>query len=209
MQRGIMGFEIRKFPMPEATASRQTYVCGGASLQKVPYRQTCQIASRFSVKPAPPSLYGYTRVRNGEHSRHSGSCGCSQGTDADRCCYDCNGGMPKSLRCSIKNVQAYVDGCGLARAHREHIEDEEDIANVKLSHVTQTLIVEAVNNLPDHPDHGPPHKMSSLDMPDHGMMLKSWLTSYSMPHVLMRHRDDDCVPVECSRMVAWRILRWR
>ena len=29
----------------------------------------------------------------------------------------------------------------------ESDKDEEDIANVKLSHVTQTLIVEAVNNL--------------------------------------------------------------
>ena len=40
-----------------------------------------------------------------------------------------------------------------SHAHIEHIEDEEDIANVKLSHVTQTLIVEAANDVPDHPDH--------------------------------------------------------
>ena len=75
-----------------------------------------------------------------------------------------------------------------SHAHIEHIEDEEDIANVKLSHVTQTLIVEAVNNLPDHPDHGPPHKMRSPDMPNHGMMLKSWL-DFSTPRVLMNGAD--------------------
>ena len=75
-----------------------------------------------------------------------------------------------------------------SHAHIEHIEDEEDIANVKLSHVTQTLVVEAVNDLPDHPDHGPPHKMRSLDMPNHGMMLKSWL-DFSTPRVLMNGED--------------------
>ena len=75
-----------------------------------------------------------------------------------------------------------------SHAHIEHIEDEEDIANVKLSHVTQTLIVEAVSGLPDHMDHAPPHKMRSPDMPNHGMMLKSWL-NLSTPRVLMRGED--------------------
>ena len=79
-----------------------------------------------------------------------------------------------------------------SHAHIEHIEDEDDIANVKLSHVTQTLIVEAVNNLPDHPDHGPRHKMNVPDMPNHGMMLKSWLKS-SKPFVLMR--GEDCMTI--------------
>ena len=79
-----------------------------------------------------------------------------------------------------------------SHAHIEHIEDEEDIANVKLSHATQTLIVEAVNNLPDHPDHGPRHKMNVPDMPNHGMMLKSWLKS-SKPFVLMR--GEDCMTI--------------
>ena len=81
-----------------------------------------------------------------------------------------------------------------SHAHIEHIEDEEDIANVKLSHVTQTLIVEAVNNLPDHPDHGPPHKMRSPDMPNHGMMLKSWL-DFSTPRVLMNGRADGMIVI--------------
>ena len=38
-----------------------------------------------------------------------------------------------------------------SHAHIEHVEDEEDIVFVKLSHKTQTLIVEAVHGLPDHP----------------------------------------------------------
>ena len=42
-----------------------------------------------------------------------------------------------------------------SHAHIEHIEDEEDIANVKLSHATQTLIVEAVNDVPDRRPSGP------------------------------------------------------
>ena len=74
----------------------------------------------------------------------------------------------------------------------EHIEDEDDIANVKLSHATQTLIVEAASHLPDPPDHGPPHKMRPLDMPNHGMMLKSWLKD-SMPFVLWR--GEDCITI--------------
>ena len=61
-----------------------------------------------------------------------------------------------------------------------------------MSERTQTLIVEAVNNLPDHPDHGPPHKMRSPDMPNHGMMLKSWLKS-SKPFVLWR--GEDCMTI--------------
>ena len=75
-----------------------------------------------------------------------------------------------------------------SHSHIEYVEHDEDIAHVKLSHATQTLIVEAVSDLPDHPVHRPPRKMSSLDMPNHGMMLKSWL-KLSMPHVLMRGQE--------------------
>ena len=61
----------------------------------------------------------------------------------------------------------------------EHVEDEEDIARVKLSHMTQTLIVEAVDELPDHLGHadGVPRNMCAWRMPDYGMILKSWLKS--------------------------------
>ena len=72
-----------------------------------------------------------------------------------------------------------------SHTHIEHVEDEEDIANVKLSHKTQTLIVEAVDGLPDHPVYGVPSKMIAHDMPDDGMMLKSWL-EIPMPRVMYR-----------------------
>ena len=70
-----------------------------------------------------------------------------------------------------------------AHAHVEHVEDEEDFAHVKLVPKTQTLIVEAVEHLPDHPEHGSPSKMNSIDMPHHGMVLASWI-KLSMPLVI-------------------------
>ena len=76
-----------------------------------------------------------------------------------------------------------------SHAHIEHVEDEEDIALVKLSHKTQTLIVEAVDGLPDHPVYGVPSKMIAHDMPDYGMMLKSWL-KLSMPRVMYMGEDS-------------------
>ena len=59
-----------------------------------------------------------------------------------------------------------------AHAHVEHVEDEEDFAHVKLVPKTQTIIVEEVEHLPDHPEHGSPSKMNSIDMPHHGMVFK-------------------------------------
>ena len=80
-----------------------------------------------------------------------------------------------------------------SHAHIEHVEDEEDIALVKLSHKTQTLIVEAVNEqyneVPDHPVYGVPSKMCALDMPNYGMMLKSWV-KMKMPKVMYTGEDS-------------------
>ena len=76
-----------------------------------------------------------------------------------------------------------------SHAHVDHVEDEEDIAHVKLSHTTQTLIVEAVEELPDHPTHGVPHKMCAQDMPNYGMIHKSWLES-PMPRVMYMGEDS-------------------
>lgn len=70
-----------------------------------------------------------------------------------------------------------------SHAHIEHCEDDEDFASVKLSHQIQTLIVEAVEGLVDHPLHGAPHVMTAVHMPHHGIMLKSWL-KLSLPRVL-------------------------
>ena len=70
-----------------------------------------------------------------------------------------------------------------AHAHVERIEDDDDIAEVKLVPKTQTLIVEAMEHLPDHPEHGSPCNLKSTEMPHHGMVLASWMR-LSMPHVI-------------------------
>ena len=69
-----------------------------------------------------------------------------------------------------------------------HVYHEGGDACVKLSHKTQTLIVDAVDEVPDDPTDGLRYKMSSLDMPNYGMMLKSWL-DFSTPRVLMNGAD--------------------
>lgn len=77
-----------------------------------------------------------------------------------------------------------------AHAHVEHIEDDEDIAQVKLVRNTETLIVEAMDHLPNHPYHanlyGSPCKLKSTEMPHRGMVLASWM-KLSMPHVVADH----------------------
>lgn len=87
--------------------------------------------------------------------------------------------VPKLYKLTWTTVDSHV--------HVERCSDDEDIAHVKLSHKTQTLIVEAVNHLPDHPDHGSyrgaPHVMCAHAMPHHGMMLASWL-KLSMPRTM-------------------------
>ena len=70
-----------------------------------------------------------------------------------------------------------------AHAHVEHIEDDEDIARVKLVPKTQTLIVEAIDHLPDHPRLGSPCKLNSIEMPHNGMVLASWMRR-PMPNVV-------------------------
>ena len=76
-----------------------------------------------------------------------------------------------------------------SHAHIEHLEDEEDIALVKLSHITQTLIVEAVDGHPNHPIHRKPIVMSAQDMPNYGMIHKSWL-EIPMPRVMYMGEDS-------------------
>ena len=79
-----------------------------------------------------------------------------------------------------------------SHAHVAHVEDEEDFASVKLSHKTQTLIVEAVDEPPDRerPYSG---KMSTLEMPHQGLVIKSWI-GITMPHAILN-------PVDWSSMV--------
>ena len=73
-----------------------------------------------------------------------------------------------------------------SHAHVEHVQHDNDIAHVELVPKTQTLIVEAVDRRPDHPEHGPPCKMESVDMPHHGFVLASWM-ELSMPSVIPRN----------------------
>ena len=58
-----------------------------------------------------------------------------------------------------------------------------------LSHNTQTPIVEAVNEVPDHPVYGFPSKLCLEEMPNYGMMLKSWL-KIKMPTVINTSEED-------------------
>ena len=75
-----------------------------------------------------------------------------------------------------------------SHTHIEHVVGEEEIARVKLSHKTLTLIVEAVDELPDHPVHGVPSQTCAYNMPNYGMMLKSWL---KLPTPRVMYRDGD------------------
>ena len=79
-----------------------------------------------------------------------------------------------------------------SHAHVVEVEDEPDFAHVKLSHKTQTLIVNAVDQLPDHPNgHG--GKIRAMELPNHGMVLRGWVNHFtnqpSIPLVKM-HCDD-------------------
>ena len=75
-----------------------------------------------------------------------------------------------------------------SHAHVVEVEDEPDFARVKLSHKTQTLIVNAVDHLPDNPNgHG--GKICAMELPNHGMVLRGWVNHFtkqpSMPLVNM------------------------
>ena len=70
-----------------------------------------------------------------------------------------------------------------SHAHVVEVVDEPDFASVELSHKTQTLIVEAVDERPNHRNgHG--GELSSMEMPHYGMVLKSWL-ELPTPRVLI------------------------
>ena len=83
-----------------------------------------------------------------------------------------------------------------AHAHIEHNEDEPDWAVSKFAHRTQSLIVEAVDDLPPTPAYGYRARMSADDMPNHGMVLARWI-KMSMPRVIS-DRDDQLVVIQHS-----------
>lgn len=65
-----------------------------------------------------------------------------------------------------------------SHAYVEPVEYEEGIAHVKLSHQTQTLIVEAVDECAEYRgafSNGHSRKISMSNLPNHRMVNKSWL----------------------------------
>ena len=77
-----------------------------------------------------------------------------------------------------------------SHSHIEHVEDDEDVPHVNLTHKTQSLIVEAVD-APPIGRYG--SQICAIDMPHHGMILRSW-TELTMPRA-MKIREDDIVIV--------------
>ena len=79
-----------------------------------------------------------------------------------------------------------------SHAHVVEVEDGPSFANVKLSHKTQTFIVEQVDRdeLNDRDDpiaHG--FEIDAMELPSHGMVWKGWVDHFtkqpSIPMVLM------------------------
>ena len=87
-------------------------------------------------------------------------------------------------------------------SHIVEVQDEPDFAEVNLSYKTQTLIVEAVDGLPDGEYGG---KMQSMEMPNRGMVLASW-TDKSMPIVLM---NDDPYARKDRMIIVHSIVPYR
>ena len=92
-------------------------------------------------------------------------------------CQDAYSAQPKLYQLTWTMVDSH--------AHVVEVEDEPGFARVKLSHKTQTLIVEAVDERPDH--HNGDTHFRSMEMPHYGMVLKSWV-EMSKPKVIM---NDD------------------
>ena len=78
-----------------------------------------------------------------------------------------------------------------SHAHVIDIEDEPNFAEVELSPTTQTLIVKAVDGLPDD-EYG--CKIPSMAMPNRGMILKSWVEQ-SMPFVMTNPNKRDYMTI--------------
>ena len=96
-------------------------------------------------------------------------------------CQEAYGAQPKLYKLTWTMVDSH--------AHVVEVEDEPDFARVELSHKTQTLIVEAVDERPNHPNgHG--GKLSTMEMPHYGMVVKSWV-ELSMPRVMMKDGPYD------------------
>ena len=70
-------------------------------------------------------------------------------------------------------IQAHMDHSEITyprRACLEHVVDKDGIPRLKLVYKTQSLIVEAMDHRPDHPEaeSGNPWKMNATEMPYHG-----------------------------------------
>ena len=70
-----------------------------------------------------------------------------------------------------------------SHAHAHMDDNEGPFAQVELSHTTQTLIVEAVDN--NYYNKSP---LCARDLPNHGMVLESWL-KWSYPSVMHENNN--------------------
>ena len=81
-------------------------------------------------------------------------------------------------------------------SHAHVVEDVPDRACVNLSHKTQTLIVEVVDELPEHPNG---IQMMAMELPNHGMVLRDWVNHFtkqpSIPLVAYGRTDEYMVIV--------------
>ena len=99
-------------------------------------------------------------------------------TDLMNECQKAHTSQPKlyKLTWTVVNANAQV-----------HFEEDDTCAVVQLSHKTQTLIVEAVD---ERPLDRFGHHMNTVDMPDHGLMYTGWI-DMELPSVI--GQDDKMI----------------
>jgi hypothetical protein len=92
-----------------------------------------------------------------------------------------------------------------SHANIVEVEDEPDFATVKLSSQTQTLIVEAVDALPDNPN-GLGAKIQAIELPNHGMVLQGWVRHFTkqplMPLVMVPSEGSPYGRTDCMVVVS-------
>ena len=117
-------------------------------------------------------------------------------TDVMKECQKAYDSQPKLYKLTWTMVDSH--------AHVVQVENEPDFARVKLSHKTQTLIVEKVDKRPDHPNgHG--GKISTIEMPNHGMVIDGWINHFTkqplIPLVMMPCESTPYGATDCMVIV--------
>ncbi len=110
---------------------------------------------------------------------------------------ECKNGKPELYKLTWTVVKSH--------AHVVECEYEPDFARVALSYQTQTLIVEAVDNRPDDGNGG---KVSTMQMPNRGMVIDTWVNlpmpfvltpQYRKDHMTIIHSIEPFEPMKRSR----------